>query len=143
MNTVTEDVKDLLVFEGYVYFIGDDPPNPHNRTYACSIGFEPDNPVKVVSLYDTGGYSLYKTFGGVQNNVESFQIRARSLTYKQNYDILQPIQEFLNSKGKYAVPGKTYRYEDFRQVSCILPLGKDENNRWLATLNFTTIRMVN
>ena len=141
MNPPSIDIKDFFVVHQIGYFLGDSPQNPHNLDWAISVSYEPDNPNLMITIYDTGAEMMSKTFSGSQNEGESVQIRIRSLDYSTGYAKIREIRDYLNSKGKTYISGENYRYENFVQITGILPLDKDERKRFLFTVNYTALRL--
>ena len=141
MNPVSEDIKDLFVANQVAYFIGDTPQNPHSLTWACGVAYEPKEPDSFITIYDTGGIADTIT-NDYQYEAETVQIRLRCNTYLTGWTKIRAIRTYLNNKGKTIPSGESYRYEGFFQESAILPIGKDENSRFLFTVNYRGLRYV-
>lgn len=142
MNPVSVDIKDLLVDEELVYYIGDDPQNPLGLAFAISIASLPDSPINCVAVIDTGGPTIQQMFNKEKIDSESFQFIVRSSVYMDAWSKIDGIRTYIDGLGKTTVGANDYRYEGFYRTSAPLYLGKDGNQRHLFSLNYRTIRVL-
>jgi len=143
MNLAIKDVKDLLVTEELVYFLGDNPQNPNGLGYACSLEAEPTSPVKCVTLYTLPGYVAAKSFSSMIIPNLQFQIRIRCTSITDGYSVIEDISQYLSGLGKTTPSGQTYRYEGFTQIDNINYIGENKDLKaFLYTTTFSTIRNI-
>lgn len=142
MNTVPEDVKDILVTNLIGYYIGDSPQNPNSLDWAISLYGSPETPIKVITLSDIGGNVISRSMNKRQIPSEIFQIMVRSEAYEDGKDKLDEIIVLLNGLGKTTVAGQSYRYQGWFQETTAIPSGKDKNQNFITTVNYRTIRVI-
>ena len=143
MNLVIEDVKDILVANNLVYFLGDNPQNPGGLTYACSLEREPTSPVKVVSLYTLPGFTQSQSTTTKRIGNEQFQVRIRCQDIRDGNTNLLAIADLLQGLGKYTPTGESYRYEGFYQEDNVGFVGENKDLKaFLYTVTFSTIRNI-
>lgn len=141
MNPVSLDIKNLFVADQIAYYIGDNPKNPFSLAWACGLNYEVQSPVKFITIYDTGGVVDTVTNSN-QYEGESVQLRFRAESYSVGWAKARAIRNYLNGKGKITPVSQSYRYEGFFQETPVLPIGKDENGRFLFTVNYRGLRYV-
>jgi hypothetical protein len=100
------------------------------------VSREPAGPDDVVTLYDTGGTPLLTDHDELREH--TIQIRVRSTEYLDGYQKQQDIFEaFL---GFLPVDIGDYNYPGLWATTDILPIGRDDNDRFLFTCNYRALR---
>jgi len=117
-------VAHLLATNGFGVF-------PSDTKWSINVGAEPDVPEDgCVTVYDTGGLAPDTD---QLDRRPTFQVRVRTLDYAEGYARLEAIAAFLQVRYGYTHAGR--RYASFEAASDILPLGRDDRNAFLFTLN--------
>lgn len=96
MNTVTEDIKDILELSGY----------EHKKD--LFIAAAPPTPVNCVTLYDTGGASPAGTLDGVVIYNDTFQVIVRNSDYVTGWGIAYDIMTLLHNKHNETINQTKY-----------------------------------
>lgn len=133
MNSPAEDFKDILILSssatGLVFKTD------------LFVGYEPDvnstNPI--VTLYDTGGDAPQVNFNYYVVRVQA-RIRAAKFGYQAAYTLAETVRDALHEQALITVNSTNYRA--IWAVTDILPIGEDENNRQIFTVNFEAHRTV-
>jgi len=128
MNSPSEDVKDILE-DGLSLVFGTDL----FRT------FEPEKPDLCVTIYDTGGYDPQSNYVYEYPTI-TIRCRGNKFGYDEAYAILKDIQGALHDRH-----GETWngtKYVGIWAVGDINPLGYDDSNRPLLSLNFRMHRTI-
>jgi len=102
----------------------------------------PSSPDRVVTVYDAGGTSptLHLDRDEAQKNPSvSVQVRGAKGQHEAAKQLASDIEDFLD--GLTATQGGA-RYILIRAEGGIQPLGRDDQNRMLLSVNFRTIRTV-
>ena len=123
-NAPSVDVKDMLV-AGFPLVFGTD-------LFVSTI---PQNPNNIVCVFDSGGQGQER-YGFEKPNV---QIWARNVDYATGYALMRDIKYYLDEARNGEIWNGT-KYIQIAVRSDILPLGQDELNRYLWTLNFQIYR---
>lgn len=126
MKSLPEAVKNLLVAQKLVYFLGDDPQNPFTLDFACSLELEPTSPVKVTTISTVGG-SVMQTYDKSKLATENFNILVRSTTTSTAYTQISAIADYLSGVGKISAVGESYRFEGFYQDGGIFFIGESKD----------------
>lgn len=139
MNPVSVDIKDLLVTAGFKFADASD--------FSIHINTDVDSPDDVVVIFDTGGP---EPWGVLDRSVKrllrpTFQIRVRADAYKKAQDKLEEINNLLERRGSFTAISETssepdVRYTDLFTTGDPLPLGRDDNNRFLWVTNYQAYR---
>lgn len=87
-------------------------PPDYESSYSCHIGSEPENPINVVTLFESGGgtpaYSQLKRKDTLQ--YKNFQVRVRSSNYLEGSEKLDEIRDELEEQSRYIfLDGFEYR----------------------------------
>lgn len=139
MNSVAEDIKDILVSEGigtfgantdWGIFISQEPP-----------GGEGEGPDKCVTIFENGGEPEDSLNGDRVDNF-SFQVRCRTEAggYLSAYNKLEDIITILNQKKDYILVTQQIRYAIINRDGLIEFLYRDSNNRAIFICNFSGLR---
>lgn len=131
MNSPAHDLVLWLVDQGELPAFGGD------LDWAGHVQREPVEPDNVVTLYDTGGAEVELPREG-QLERPSFQIRVRGRSYQDCYNRQRSIRETL-------VENTTFLSDEFRYftplpTSDILDIGRDDNDRFRLTANYSIYR---
>ena len=127
-DSAAKAIADRLAAQGYGTLAG-------QSGWGIFIGGEPSKPDTCITLYDTGGTSpnqeaeLYDPL---------LQIRVRAHDYGDGYNKAASIRDYL-----FQLTGATignWYYTGFWLVNDIQPIKKDENNRWVFTVNFRLMK---
>ena len=138
MNSVCEDMKDILVADG----IGTYPPS---TGWGIDIGIEPVKPKTCITLYDTGGRSPSYAFDNSVKPLryDSFQVRVRGDSYFTAHDKMEEVIESLAQKGSFDVtPSGELRtnYKNIFQSTEPLFLEKNESDGFIWVCDFYAVR---
>lgn len=121
MNSPAKDVADHLDdldlgIVGSTIFVAEEPATPNN----------------VITVYDTGGS------GDVYQDIELFQptiqVRVRNLSYPVGYSLIEDIRDSLVLPEAFEI--NSHHYIGAWLQGDIFSLGKDQNNRYIFTVNF-------
>ena len=139
MNPVTEDIKDLLVAEGYTFTGTDD--------WAIFIDTEPNKPDKCITLFDTGGPDPLGCMDRSKKKLlrPSFQARVRGNSYKGAHDAMEDINVILDQHVPWTATSEDsaeadVRYQGMQMSGDPIPLGQDDNDRFVWVTSFQTHR---
>lgn len=105
-------------------------------SWAIAVAMEPEKPVKMITLYDTGGQG--PDTAEMDLDRCEFQVRVRALNYVEAFVKMRAVRSFLLS----AIPITTVEqvaYKGIYVTSDILSVGKDDNDRFILTCNFRTL----
>ncbi|MGE0366935.1 MAG: minor capsid protein [Phycisphaerales bacterium] len=107
-----------------------------NSLWSIHVAREPSGPDDVITVYDTGGeepdtdeMDLYRP---------SFQVRTRSVDYLEGFQKQEAIRSLLILPNSLVMG--THRYVSVNMSSDILPIGSDDNNRYLITANYRCMK---
>ncbi len=106
--------------------------------WSIYLAVEPNSPVNVVTLYDTGGDRPDTDELDIFH--PSFQVRVRGLSYPDAYAKQVEIRDELIHSAAFESTDGDSRYESIMATSDILSIGRDENDRHLLTANYQVIR---
>lgn len=101
-----------------------------------SVHAEPADPPNVVTLYDTGG--LEPDTDQMDLMQPTFQVRVRNLDPALGYVMQERIRDLLMLPGRLVTADSAFVM--ITPSSDIASLGRDDNNRFLTTLNYRAIR---
>ena len=127
MNAVGEDIKDML----------EDSSSGLGLTFGTDlfIAREPTKPDQCVTIFDTGGLPNQLTLGMEGNYYyPSIQIRVRSNSYTDGWELIQNIMISLHGRGQETWNGTLYSI--IKQSSGPALLDWDDNNRPRFVVNF-------
>ena len=127
-NPPSLDIKDIIVTNSSLVF--------GTNLFVSSMPTEPDNSV---CIYDTGG------FPQEQYDLEkpTIQIRGRNNSYVTGYNQMRDLKYLLGTGDFNNTIWNGTRYIMIDVMSDVLYLSKDENNRFLFTINFQIYRSGN
>lgn len=91
------------------------------------VSLEPSTPVETITVYDTGGIDPDTDDQDVF--IRTIQIRFRTEDYNGTYDKMVEIRDLL-------INGPITDINDVWMQGDILPIGRDDNDRHLLTMNF-------
>jgi hypothetical protein len=101
-----------------------------------SVHAEPAAPDNVVTLYDTGG--LEPDTDQLDLMRPTFQVRVRNMDPAAGYVKQEQIRDLLMLPGRVVTADSTFVM--ITPSSDIASLGRDDNDRFLTTLNYSAIR---
>ena len=134
MNSCAEDIRDILksvLFE--------DGSSSTAQSFEFMVGKEPDEPISVVSLFETVGFPTPLTFNkSEQYNYPSVQVRVRAYDYVTGYSLANEIKEALHGRAHETWNGTFYSL-----IYCVngpFLLDFDKNQRPRFVLNFNIQR---
>jgi len=137
MNPVSEQVKDLLVAGGAGTFAG-------TSGWSIYINDEPTTPDTVITIYDAGGskpqpfadHTLYPV-----EDVE-IQLRVRARAFLTVCTKLETCINILEGAGRFddTEGSDSVHYLMLKRSGAPIPLGKDEDERFIITQNFRVLR---
>jgi len=108
------------------------------------VGLFPDLPVQAICVYDTMGTSpdRYQDPMKAPTEKPGVQITVRSATYDTGYHIARNVACALRLITNQTVvgDGDAVRYGIINQQGDILPLGKDERQRYTFSMSFSVVR---
>ena len=105
-----------------------------NSGWSISVGAEPDKPDNAITIYNTGGEEPDTCEQDILR--PAFQVRVRARDYEEGHAKQVAIREAL-IRSIFATASA--RFASVRQMSGALDLGKDGNNRYLTTANYTAL----
>jgi hypothetical protein len=131
MNSVSEDVKDMLV---------DNSSLGLEFAVDLFIATMPATPDNVITLYDTGGRrpSLTYNDGEAAYKYNTLQIMVRNNDYKAGYDIADQIYAYLNKTSHILQNGSYYSVIIANNEPELI--GRDDSDRFLLSMNFEVQR---
>jgi len=134
MNSLSDDIKDLLVAE-FSYVFGTD----------LFISVQPKQPVDCVTLYDTGGSAPDGTIEGDQvYNRDTLQIIVRNKTYATAITKAYAIRKYLHNKVNFTQGSTNYiRISAMGGVGDISSGSNMTKDSSEFSLNFEATREVN
>lgn len=106
-------------------------------TTNCYLGDMPNLPDNIIALYNTGGFPPNLTLDGCKYENPTFQVRVRNLSYVAGIAKCEAIKYALASVSNITI--NATRYLAIRQMSDILSMGKDSNNRTEFSINFQAV----
>lgn len=92
---------------------------------------EPVSPDTCITVYDSGGL---EPDTDEMDDRPSIQVRVRSHIYQDAYEKIHAIATYL--RGQFGITLDTRRFASFEQQGGVLPLGMDDNRRFLLVVNF-------
>lgn len=101
-----------------------------------SVHAEPADPPDVITLYDTGGSEPDTDELDLMR--PTFQVRVRTLDPVAGYQTQETIRNLLMLQGRIVTQDSVFVM--ITPSSDIANLGRDDNNRFLTTLNYNAIR---
>lgn len=101
-----------------------------------SVHAEPADPPNVVTLYDTGGQEPDTDQLDLMR--PTFQVRVRNTDPVAGYAIQELVRNLLMLPGRIATADSAFVV--ITPSSDIASLGRDDNGRFLTTLNYSAIR---
>jgi len=131
MNASSVDIKDLLVAESSLGLV-----------FATNlfIGKEPSTPDECATIFDTPGFPTQLTLdgGGDDYQYPSIQIRVRSNSYTDGWDLIQDITTALHGTSQETWNGTLYSVIMCSSGPALLDW--DSNNRPRFIVNFNIQR---
>lgn len=125
MKSPAHDIAGYLASRGVGTFPG-----------TISVHAEPAEPANVVTLYDTGG--LEPDTDELDLMRPTFQVRVRNLDPAAGYALQEVIRNLLMLPGRVVTADSAFVM--ITPSSDIASLGRDDNDRFLTTLNYSAIR---
>lgn len=101
-----------------------------------SVNAEPADPAEVVTIYDTGGQEPDTDQLDIMR--PTFQVRVRSASFEACYSLQERIRDLLMLPGRVVTLDSAFVV--ITPSSDIASLGRDDNNRFITTLNYSAIR---
>jgi len=129
MNAASVDIKDIL--GGY---------SSLGLTFGTNlfVAHEPATPNDCVTVYDTSGSMARALDKDNKVYYSSVQVRGRDHDYREGWNKMNDIREYLDAKVGTKQGGTTYVM--IRATSDPQFLTRDENQRFIFFLNFEIIR---
>lgn len=129
MESPANDVARYLAAQGIGTFAG-------TSDWGVYAHVEPESPNNCITVYDTGG-------SGPDTDEQDlgqpeFQVRVRCVEYSDGYAKQVAIRDLLILGGPITMASSTFVLVDM--TSDVIPLGRDDSNRFLLTANYRTIR---
>jgi hypothetical protein len=129
MNSVAEDIKDLLVAQGTGTYAGTD-----DNAWAIFIVEEPPRPNQTITLYNTTSRDQ-----GIKNSAKpylgsGFQVRVRGVTDASTYAKAREVLEFLDRRAAFSASGAAYNRIVTTEKEPLF-LTQDENHRFVYVFN--------
>ncbi len=106
------------------------------NAWAIAVAMEPEKPVKMITLYDTGGAGPDTAEMDIDRC--EFQVRVRALNYVEAFVKMRAVRAFLLSAVAITTVDSV-AYKGIYVTSDILSTGKDDNDRFILTCNFRTL----
>ena len=142
MKPASKHIKDLLVQEGLGTFA-----ETASNKWSINIGSQPDKPDNCITIYDTPGSTVDKTFTGANHLYHStFQVRVRSkvyLTAHEQCELIRTTLDQFTTKGrtdKLLVEFDGTVYDNIAMDDESIPLTQDEKRRHIFVVNGTAFR---
>lgn len=124
-NSPADDIKDYIEDNTDLVFGTD-----------LFVAAEPKDKDNVVTIYDTGGFDADPKFA---LDSPTIQIRVKNNIYKTGYLVCEDIKNQLLYFTKQSINDS--EYIGIWQQGDITPIGRDENNRFIFTMNFRLKRI--
>ncbi len=131
MNSISEDIKALLVAENYVFATN------------LFISTVPATVANCVTLFDTSSTPPDGTFDGKVFFNESFQIIVKNVSYPAAHTVATNLINLLNNKTNFTINGSHYLAIMLVNGPNLLTMSGVESNKLNGTLlsiNFRAIR---
>ena len=103
--------------------------------WSINIGEEPEKPAHTITIYDTGGPGPDTDEMDVDRR--TIQVRVRSMRRANGYERMSLVRRYLLTTPIKTVEGRAFF--SFIVDQDIAEIGKDDSNRVLFTMNFTTL----
>jgi len=140
MKDWADTLREVLVTDLQVYYMGDAPQNPNALDYACVVGYEEDGtnvPTKLVTFIGTGGpnprHSLTRSIKPTR--YPSAVVLVRAGDYDSARDKAESLRAHLGEKTRFIQNSTVYGGV---WVTEVLALGKDEQSRFEFQFNART-----
>ncbi len=103
------------------------------------IAEELDSPDSIVTVYNTGGFAPQSNYEYLKPTVQVRVRGAKNTSSETSYTTAENIIDALHGVYEQTVSGT--RYVQILALGDIFSLGKDENNRFIYTVNFEIHRV--
>lgn len=124
MKSPAYSVAQLLESEGLGTIAG-------NAGWSIAVAAEPASPDTTITVYDTGGI---EPDTDQLDRRPSFQVRVRAHNYIAASDKINEVIDALHAQSGVELNGT--RFSSFEMLSDVVSLGKDDNERFILTVNF-------
>lgn len=131
MNSISEDIKTLLVAAGYVFATN------------LFISTVPATVANCITLFDTSSTPPDSTFDGKVFFNESFQIIIKNVSYPAAHTVATNLIDLLNNKTNLTINGSYYLAIMLVNGANLLTTSGVESNKsdgTLLSINFRAIR---
>jgi len=119
------DIAEILIAESFATVLGTD----------IFVADEPDNPVKCITIYDTGGYEPDYNYTYDRPTVQ-VKMREQKGKYPELYVKALAIRDKLLTKQGYITVANDTKYIGIWIQSDIFFLGNNQNNQPEIVINF-------
>jgi len=137
MKSSEEDIKDMLTS----YFSESDLDSSFEglNGFTLSVGKEPDEPIEMISIFETSGGRPQLTFDRSERyEYPSVQIRVRAYNYQEGWRMSSEIKEMLHGRAQ-----ETWNDSYYSVIYCLngpFLLDYDKNQRPRFIVNFNLQR---
>jgi hypothetical protein len=135
MNSAAEDIKDMLE-----YYLGESGTelelNSDFSLFEISVGREPDEPIEMISIFQTVGFPPQLTLNRSEvYESPSVQLRVRAYNYLKGYDQAQVIKDTLHGRAN-----ETWNDSEYTLIQCqngphLLDFDKNQRPRFIINFN--------
>ena len=123
MNSVGQDIKDILVSESAGYVFGTN----------LFVGKEPAMPDNCITIFDTPGFPPQLTLDRTEiYEYPTIQIRVRDQGYQDGFTTINNIKDLLHGIGQDTVNGTFYSLIACSSGPALLDWDEKERCRWIA-----------
>lgn len=103
--------------------------------WSINIGEEPEKPANTITIYETGGAGPDTDEMDIDRR--TMQVRVRSARRANAYERMSLVRRYLLTSPVKTAEGRAFF--SFIVDQDIAEIGKDDSNRVLFTMNFTTL----
>lgn len=133
MNSCAEDIRDMLL-----HYLGESSGTPSGAfsLFPISIGKEPDDPIQMISIFETPGFAPQLTYDRNENyEYPSIQLRVRAYTYVEGYEQAYKIRETLHGRAHETWNGSYYSLIYCANGPHLLDYDKNQRPRFVINFN--------
>ncbi len=110
-----------------------------------TLGFMPENPNQVTTIYETGGLgplNAFSTGGGTRVYEQpSIQILTRSTSYTAARTIIEKVFTVLDGVNNLTVPSSgSVHYGSIEAIQSPFLVNRDKNDRFMLGVNFNVLK---
>lgn len=137
INTVIEDIKDILRVAGIGIFPADGDAVTDDA-WVISFNYEPDAPDRIIGLWETPGFIA--KFKNIDKHLfhSAFQVRVRGRDFDETKTKADAIEAALDRKGSFYTVN--LQYKNIFMDGEHQPLPQDTQNRHIRIQNFIAAR---